>query len=261
MNGWVIAALALAITALLVLRLFARLGTWLTVADPLQPAQSIVVLGGRFPFCAMEAAAIYQQGYAPEVWLTQCPPLPERLAAARLGIDVPPDHTNNRLVLEKLGVPPDAVVLLEPGENTADEIRNAALEMRRRRTERVILISAKRHARRVKIFWKMFGGTGQAFVRYSSEDPFLPERWWRSTRDIEAVLHELGGLVNACIGFPLKTEPVRLPASARDDGSSDLSARSIRSTGLSPAIPSLTVGVRPEIPMAEPGTPTVKEGT
>src|SRR5262249_19523356 len=47
------------------------LGRWLVVADPLGPARAVVVLSGRVPFRAIEAAAIYRGGLAPEVWLTK----------------------------------------------------------------------------------------------------------------------------------------------------------------------------------------------
>jgi hypothetical protein len=46
------------------------IGQWLMVADPLEPAKAIVVLSGRVPFRALEAASIYREGLAPEVWLT-----------------------------------------------------------------------------------------------------------------------------------------------------------------------------------------------
>jgi hypothetical protein len=46
-------------------------GTWLVVEDSLQPARSVVVLGRHVPFRAMEAAALYNQGWVSEVWLTQ----------------------------------------------------------------------------------------------------------------------------------------------------------------------------------------------
>src|SRR2546422_4801029 len=44
---------------------------WLVVEDPLVSARAIVVLNGGFPFRAMEAASLYQQGWAPQVWLTR----------------------------------------------------------------------------------------------------------------------------------------------------------------------------------------------
>src|SRR6202049_165012 len=45
-------------------------GRWLVVEDPLEKAQAIVVLSGRMPMRAMEAAKLYRQGYAARVWLT-----------------------------------------------------------------------------------------------------------------------------------------------------------------------------------------------
>ena len=55
----------------LLLSAFSRLGSWVVVADPLVKADAIVVFGGQLPFRAMEAAAIYHEGWAPEVWVTQ----------------------------------------------------------------------------------------------------------------------------------------------------------------------------------------------
>ena len=49
---------------------FLRAGVWLTVADPLQHARAVVVLGGAMPYRAIEAAAIYKAGWAGEVWVT-----------------------------------------------------------------------------------------------------------------------------------------------------------------------------------------------
>src|SRR5271157_6178236 len=46
------------------------IGRWLVLEDPLEKAQAIVVLSGRMPIRAMEAAKLYREGYAPKVWLT-----------------------------------------------------------------------------------------------------------------------------------------------------------------------------------------------
>ena len=60
-RGW-LAAMALLVAAL-AFAAFAVLeaGAWLVVEDPLQPASVIVVLGGKVPFRAMEAAKLYKQ--------------------------------------------------------------------------------------------------------------------------------------------------------------------------------------------------------
>src|SRR5260370_36163056 len=58
----------LAVVALIILL---GVGRWLVVEDPLEKAQAIVVLSGRMPMRAQEAARLYNRGYAAEVWLTR----------------------------------------------------------------------------------------------------------------------------------------------------------------------------------------------
>jgi hypothetical protein len=48
-----------------------ELGRWLVVQDPLERSGAIVVLSGGMPYRAMEAAKIYMEGMAPQVWLTR----------------------------------------------------------------------------------------------------------------------------------------------------------------------------------------------
>src|SRR5713226_1830041 len=50
---------------------FCHVGQWLVVQDQLEPAQAIVVLSGGMPLRAREAAKIYHQGFAAQVWVTR----------------------------------------------------------------------------------------------------------------------------------------------------------------------------------------------
>ena len=84
-------------------------GTWLIVDDALQPARSVVVLCGQVPFRAAEAAAVYRQGWAHEVWLTQGGVFADDLALAKLGIERLPEHAYGRQVLGRLRVPSGAI--------------------------------------------------------------------------------------------------------------------------------------------------------
>ena len=183
-------------------------GTWLVVEDPLQPSRSVVVLGGHVPFRAMEAAAVYQRGWAREVWLTRGGVYEEDLALATLGIDRTPEHVYSQQVLERLGVPGDAIrVLPERNLNTADEVRAVARELEATGGDRAILITSKYHARRVKVVWHaLVGGRAEAIVRHAPDDPFEPGRWWRNTADAMSVSREWFGLLNAWAGFPVKSE-------------------------------------------------------
>ena len=188
---------------------FRLAGEWLVTEDPVKPALAAVVFGGQVPFRAMQAAALYNEGTVGEVWLTQGDVAAEDRKLAELGIERLPEFEYSRRVLTRLGVPATAIRVL-PGENTntADEIRTVARELRSRangRSEvRVILVSSKAHSRRVKVLWRALAASvAQGIVRYSKEDPYRPEAWWRTSGDASEVAHEWFGLFNAWAGFPL----------------------------------------------------------
>jgi uncharacterized SAM-binding protein YcdF (DUF218 family) len=198
-------ALGLAGTLLLggVVLLFG-VGRWLVVEDPLEKAQAIVVLSGRMPLRALEAAKLYRDGYAPKVWVTHSSEPGATLEAMQIAY-VGEDFYNLRVLMHQ-GVPAEAIRVLEPQIiNTADEIAavSAALEEEKGRT--VIIVTSKVHTRRVRILWRrLVRGRGQAIVRAASDDPFEPRRWWRTTGDALDVVRELLGILNAWAGMPLR---------------------------------------------------------
>lgn len=204
-------ALAVAVTAVVVISApqgMTWLGRWLVVEDPLERAHAIAVLGGHMPFRAMEAAAVYHQGWTGEIWLTRGVPPEEDLALASLRIKVPGEEVYNREILEQLGVPPDAIRLL-PGNvlNTVEEVRLIVRELRGAGGDRVILVTSKPHTRRVRATWRsLFGDSPRAVVRYARQDPYDPDMWWHRTVDALAVSREVFGLMNVWTGFPVKPE-------------------------------------------------------
>jgi len=183
-------------------------GHWLVVSDPLGNAQAIVVLSGDVPFRAIEAASIYRNGRALEVWITRGIRPSREAALAKLGIQFVRGETYNKQVLQKLGVPADAIRLLNKGvRNTEEEVQLIAHELKRAGGERVILVTSKPHTRRVKTIWHaLVGDSAEAIVRHAKEDPFDPRRWWRNTKDALAVSREVFGMMNVWAGFPLRPE-------------------------------------------------------
>jgi hypothetical protein len=179
-------------------------GRWLVVEDPLEKAQAVVVLSGRMPLRALEAAKLYREGYAPKVWVTHSSEPGATLEAMQIAY-VGEDFYNLRVLMRE-GVPGDAIrVLAPPIVNTADELAavSAALEEEKGRT--VIIVTSKVHTRRVRILWhRLVAGRGQAIVRAASDDPFEPRRWWRTTGDALDVVRELLGILNAWAGMPLR---------------------------------------------------------
>jgi uncharacterized SAM-binding protein YcdF (DUF218 family) len=186
----------------------ATLGRWLVVADSLEHAAAVVVLTGEMPFRAMEGAALYREGWAPEVWLTRQERALTETALARLGIEIVREHEFSRQVLVRSGVPDSAVRLLDGGVvNTVDEMRVIARELERIGAERVIIVTSRFHTRRVRATWRaLVGDSPVAVVRPARDDQYDPEAWWRSTRDVLAVSREVFALVNVWAGFPVQPD-------------------------------------------------------
>ena len=183
-----------------------RIGGWLVVADPLKPARAILILSGGLPFRAMEGARLYRAGWAPEVWVTHAEYAEEEAVMKRLELEWPTEETYTMQILEKLGVPSGAIrVLPEPIRNTAEEELAAADELNRAKGGRIIIVTSPPHTRRAKTIWRaLVGDSPEAIVRPTTEGPFDPRHWWRTTRDVEAVTHECLGLVNVWFGFPAR---------------------------------------------------------
>lgn len=191
----------------LALVVFFGVGRWLVVEDPLVKARAIAVLSGSTPLRAMEAAQLYRQGYAPQVWLTHSSEPRETLRA--MGIPFQGEEDYNTRVLIHEGVPAAAIHILDPPiVNTADEIRvisAALISVENAKNDRsVILVTSKAHTRRVRLLWqKLASRECRAIVRAASDDPFDPTHWWRSTSDVLDVVREVLGLLNAWAGLPL----------------------------------------------------------
>ena len=186
---------------------FRQAGAWLTVQDPLAPANAIVVLSGSLPSRAREAARIYQQNFSAKVWISSGLPPTRELEA--LGIAYVGESFYNQKVLLALGVPSNAIRILEtPATNTEEEITEIARECRQENAHKVIIVTSKAHTRRVRFIWRrLVGSDPELIVRYTSDELFDAAHWWRTTSDALVVVRELLGLANASLGFPSQPEP------------------------------------------------------
>jgi len=170
-----------------------------------------VVLSGHLPFRAMEAAVLYKEGWAREVWITRLSRPARKSALGRLGICFIGEEIYNGQVLERLGVPADSIRLLNKGiRNTVDEVRLIAEELVGLGGRNVILVTSKAHSRRVRATWQaLIGESPRMIVRYAKKDPYLPDRWWWNTRDALAVSREVFGMMNVWVGFPVRPDRQR----------------------------------------------------
>jgi len=181
-------------------------GRWLLVEDPLQKAQAIVVLSGAMPLRAIEAAKLFREGYAAEVWLTHSAEPAQTLRD--MDILYFSEEYYDRQILLHEGVPAAAIHDLDPPiENTADEMKtiSAAVRLAPENNRTVIIVTSKAHTRRVRLLWrKLSSGQGRAIVRAARDDDFDPGHWWRSSSDALDVAREVLGILNAWAGLPLR---------------------------------------------------------
>ena len=206
---WLILGGIFIVTAGAAVALFLIVGRWLVVEDPLVHADVIVVLSGRIPERAVEAARIYKAGYAEQVWIS--PPVSPVKELKAMNISYLGEDFYNEKILIAQGVPPDAIRVLErPDVNTEAEVRQIAEDLHNWEFHSVIIVTSKAHTRRVRYIWKhRIGNDPQLIIRYANDDTFDPAHWWRNSHDGLEVSRELLGLVNAWAGFPLAPEQSR----------------------------------------------------
>jgi uncharacterized SAM-binding protein YcdF (DUF218 family) len=178
------------------------IGRALVVEDPVAKVDAIVVVAGGTPSREDAAAALFREGLAPDVVLSN-PFTPDRvrqlitMGARRLDY-----QGESRLVLEQRGVPAQAIVALpQPVKTTEAELKVVGELARARGWRRVILVTSPQHSRRVKLVWSRQAPADiQSIVRIAQDDDFLDD-WWRKRRQAEAVLHEYLGLAAIYLGI------------------------------------------------------------
>ncbi len=187
--------------------IFRGAGRWLVRPDPLSSADAMAVLSGGMPARAEEAARIYALGDAPKIWLSH--PANHQDVLDAMGIPYLGEDHYSREILIRDGVPPAAILVLpKPIVDTHDEILEIASELRAEGKSSVIIVTSPQHTRRVKRLWrKLVGENLHAIVRGSPQDPFDADHWWRETDDVDSVVREMMGLLNAHLNFPVHAQP------------------------------------------------------
>ncbi len=203
-RGRAIAAAALLLLIVLGVAAFRGVGRWLVVEDPLDHVDAIAVLSGGLPDRALEAAKIFRQGMAPQVWLTR--PANPAAELDKMGISFEGEEGYSHAILIHEGVPESAIRILTPEiVNTEDEERAIIAEMQSTKAARVIIVTSPPHTRRVRALWRRVAPAGLALiVRSASEDDYDANHWWRTTRDSLSVMREIMGLLNVWAGLPVR---------------------------------------------------------
>ncbi len=181
-------------------------GAYLVVEDVLEPASAIVVLGGRAPLRALEAARLYKDGWAPKIILNQALRRETFYALSSLGIDLVEEYQCEREALLHSGVPEDAIMVIEEEvENTLAELRAVLRSFYPPKETTLIIVTSNYHTRRTAAIWNhLTDGQVKGLIQWSRSDPsFDTTTWWKNRNSIKYLVNEYMGLINYWLGFPL----------------------------------------------------------
>ncbi|MGH7555762.1 MAG: YdcF family protein [Longimicrobiales bacterium] len=190
------AGVASAFLLLLVVAYLARaailtaMAEFLTVEDPVASADVIYVLGGEAYVRPAKAAELYKAGLAPRIVIPQPEDSPSH------DLLVVPNVTDVAVVLlQKLGVPDSAIVVLRiPGGSTST-VQDARLfrdYVTRNDVRRAIVVTSMFHSRRTR--WairKALGDMAVEVMMAPADDSRFNERnWWTVEAGILAYVEE-----------------------------------------------------------------------
>lgn len=196
--GAALAAILLFVALLLLLRgpLLRSAARFLTVQDPLEHADAILMFAGDIDARPPLTAELFRQGLAPRVVLVR----PEDRAAQRLA-DVPNESELARRVLIRLGVPDSAITIVPadtPATSTREEASVFAAYVERTGMQRVIAVTSAYHTRRSR--WALRRALESDSVRVmmapAEHEGFDETNWWRSEDGLLAYVIEYLKLIH-----------------------------------------------------------------
>lgn len=180
------AALYLARVPLLV-----GVASFLSVQDPLAPADAMVVFGGELESRPAEAARLYARGLAPRVLVVgMMDGLP-----VKLGVFPSETEATVRLLMA-LGVPREAIeVIPGPGpgaSSTTDEARAIRDHLAGRGPQRLIAVTSRYHTRRRfhRTRRALHGLPVTLLMAGAPNVEFNERNWWRSEDGLIRVFEE-----------------------------------------------------------------------
>lgn len=143
------------------------------------PADLVAIVADT-PAAAVTAGEVVKARLAPRVVLFAPPDDKEQEILRPLGITSPARHELLALVLERLGVPSPAILVIpldEKGTNAV--VRAVARYAERAGQRRIIAVAHRSHTRRTAILLRRELGAGRVvIVRAAPQDPFHADTWW-----------------------------------------------------------------------------------
>lgn len=170
--------------------LLAGVGEAMVVDEPVHAADAILVLNGD-AYRSVHAARLFARGLAPRLLIVSADPVPPELE----GIEAS-QTAENVAVLERQGVPPRAIRIIEPdgplATSTREEAEIFAKYARSHDIHRVILVTGLFHTRRARwTFRHALAGSGTVMeVSAAPDREYTPRNWWHYERGLISFFEE-----------------------------------------------------------------------
>lgn len=163
-------------------RVLTAVGAALVADDPIAPSDVVVASLAAIRADALEAARLHRDGVAPKIVVCrwQSEPLDDEMR--RLAVPWLPPHALAAEVLQRSGVPAEAIEILDSAiDGLNAEAAAVADYARRTRPARLLYVTARSHTRRARwLLGRLLPAETELRVRGSAHDPFQPDAWWHS---------------------------------------------------------------------------------
>ena len=179
----------------------ATAGFWLVPApEKIRPADVIVVLAGAYERSEY-AADLYQQGYAPKIWVSRPLREPRKSRLEKYGFVTPKEEEVHLRVLTYKKVAPGNIDFFGTHSISTAEEGRAMREKIGTTPIRLIIVTSPTHVRRARIIFedalKNTGTTMQVVATpYEQFDPY----WWRDQESARVVVLEIANIIYYAVG-------------------------------------------------------------
>ena len=176
-------------------------GKWLVMDSPLSRGDAVVVLhtGVEYYPRLVEAARLYQKGVSDQIIINGNRKTDSLRKLETMGFAPSCDwHANYLQILSLFKVPEHHIqcISAEDVYDTVSEAEFIGNKLLQQGYTDLIITTSKSHSRRAYHIWNdLFHPKARIRVVSAKEDPFLPEAWWKSGRQIRWVLSEYGAWI------------------------------------------------------------------
>lgn len=177
------------------------IGKFLVIDEAPVCSDAVIVLntGVEYYPRLIEAAGLYNQGYVKKIVINGNRKTDTLRRLEELGLEYCCPWYEDRLrILELYGIPREDVITISAEDvyDTITEANAVGDAITGKGISLVLIVTSKSHTKRAKHIWQhVIGNELKIKMISAKDDPYDPEGWWKSGRQIKWVLSEYGAWV------------------------------------------------------------------